>query len=376
MARKANPALIGAFVLGAVVLAVVGLVVFGGGKFFRQTQKLVVYFDESVKGLAIGAPVMFTGVKVGSVTDIKVVVDREQNRRMIPVFFEIEADRFTESTGTKFRFTRREEEAAQRLIEQGLRAQLEMQSLVTGQLSIQLEFHPDTPIRLVGLTKGLLEMPSIPSSTERLTRAIDNLPLDKIASAALNALQGIEGVVNDPNLKQTLATLRETVASTKHLVERVDAKVDPLLGDVQKLARSVDGQIAPLAATVDKTLEAAREAVKDVQALVRHVDADVVPAAKDTLQDTRALVKNVDGRVAPLVANLEKTLAAAASALEDAQRVMATVDETVAEGSPLQSELLITLRDLGAAARAVRGLSDYVERHPESLVFGKNGGGR
>jgi MlaD protein len=80
MARKPNPALLGAFVVGAVILAVLGLVIFGGGKFFRSTQSWVAYFDESIKGLAVGAPVTFRGVKVGSVTDVKVVVDPKSGR--------------------------------------------------------------------------------------------------------------------------------------------------------------------------------------------------------------------------------------------------------------------------------------------------------
>ncbi len=360
MARKASPALIGAFVLGAVVLAVVGLVVFGGGKFFRQTQTWVVYFDESVKGLAIGAPVMFKGVKVGAVTDVKVVVDREEQRLMIPVFFEIEADRFTESSGTRFRFGR-DEQAAGRLIARGLRAQLELQSLVTGQLVIQLEFHPDTPIRLLGLTKDVPEMPSIPSSGERLTKAIDNLPLDQIASTALSALHGIDGLVNGPEIKETLASLRAAVASAQQLV-----------GDVQKLARNVDGQIGPLASGIDKTLEAGRETLKDVQALVRRVDGDVVPAAKDALQDARALVRNVDGHVAPLMATIDRTLVAAATTLDEAQRVLGAVDYTISDGSPLQHELMLALRDVAAAARSLRTLGDYIDRHPEALVFGKS----
>ena len=81
MARKPNPALLGAFVVGAVILAVVGLVIFGGGKFFRSTQSWVAYFDESIKGLAVGAPVTFRGVKVGAVTDVKVVVDPKSGRK-------------------------------------------------------------------------------------------------------------------------------------------------------------------------------------------------------------------------------------------------------------------------------------------------------
>lgn len=95
MAKRANPALIGGFVVGAVTLAVVGLVLFGGGKFFRQTRTLVAYFEESVKGVSIGAPVTFQGVKVGAVTDVKVVIDPKTLTITTPVFFEIDAARLT-----------------------------------------------------------------------------------------------------------------------------------------------------------------------------------------------------------------------------------------------------------------------------------------
>src|SRR5215831_9717542 len=133
MARKAKPALIGAFVLGAIVLAVVGLIIFGGGKFFTQRQVFVAYFDESVNGLTIGAPVTFNGVKIGSVTDIKVVVDRDEVKGWTPVFFEVEADRFEDRAGHRIKF----EPGApilKHLIDRGMRAQLETQSFVTGQL--------------------------------------------------------------------------------------------------------------------------------------------------------------------------------------------------------------------------------------------------
>src|SRR5512139_828839 len=101
MARKANPAMIGGFVLGALVLAVAALVLLGGGRLFQHRQFWEAYFDESIKGLAIGAPVTFRGVKVGSVTDIKVVVDRGAKAVRIPVIFQLEADRFTDSQGAE-----------------------------------------------------------------------------------------------------------------------------------------------------------------------------------------------------------------------------------------------------------------------------------
>ena len=352
MARKASPTLIGAFVLGAVVLAVAGLIVLGGGKLFRQKQSWVANFDESIKGLAVGAPVMFKGVKVGAVTRIEVVVHRKADAITTPVYFDIEAWRFTEATGTRFRF---EKEAAgtKHLIEAGLRAQLELQSLVTGQLAIQLDFHPQSPVRLAGVAPGEQEMPTVPSSGERISRTLDKLPVDQIAASALSVIEGLERLVNNPDLAKTLAALPGTVGSVEETVRRVGLNADRALADVGTLARSIDSQVGPLASELDTTLGASREALRDVQTLVR----------------------NVDGQVGPLVTSLEKTLDSASAAMTDAQKVLAAVDDTVADGSPLRGELMIVLRDLAAAARSLRTLSDYVEMHPESLVFGKRPAG-
>src|SRR3989442_7853685 len=159
MARRANPALIGAFVVGALTLAVSGLVVFGGGRVFRNTKPLVAYFEESVKGLSIGAPVTFQGAKVGSVTDVRVVVDPETLTISTPVFCEVDAARLTEVGGGPLAL-RADTTRTKELIKRGLRAQLEMQSLVTGQVGIALAFRPDTPLRLTGLTPDYLEMPT------------------------------------------------------------------------------------------------------------------------------------------------------------------------------------------------------------------------
>jgi paraquat-inducible protein B len=376
MARKASPTLIGAFVLGAVVLTVVGLVLLGGGKLFRQRQPWVAHFDESIKGLAIGAPVLLNGVKVGAVTDIKIVIDQKTSTVRTPVYFEMEAERFTDATGARFRF---EKEAAgtRRLIEHGLRAQLELSSLVTGQLAIQLDFYPGAPMQLVGVGPGEQEMPTVPSTTERLARTLEKLPLDRIAAAAQSALAGLERLVNSPDLAKTVESLPGTVASIEELARRVGTNVDGTLKDVRALARNVDGRIGPLAAEIDRTLAAGRETLRDAQTLVRQLDGEVVPAVKGTVDDARTLVRSVDGRIGPLVASVDAALATAVKALEETRATMGTVGETVADGSPLQDEVLVLIRDLSAAARSVRALSEYVEMHPESLVFGKNSkGGR
>lgn len=335
MAKKANPALIGVFVLGAIALGVAGLVVFGGGKFFRQTQAWVAYFgDESVKGLSIGSPVTFQGVKVGTVTDIRVVVDPKTLTIRTPVFFEIEAHRFTDAAGGEIKF-RKGAPAARILIERGLRAQLETQSFVTGQLGVALDLHPGTPVSLVGLTPHLSEMPTIPSSAEKIAKTLENLPIDEITQSALKAIQGVDRLVNAPELNETIRSLSAAARDLRELAQHMDAEVRPLVTEVAK--------------TLDVT--------------------------RDTLKDTQKLVRDVSGQVGPTAASVEKTLTAAQAALEGAQQALGAVNETVNETAPLQYELTGALRELSAAVRSIRTLSDYLERHPDALLFGKGAAG-
>ena len=93
MSKKANPALIGGFVVGAAVLAVAGIAFFGGGKLFAEQLTFVSYFEGSLKGLQVGAPVTFRGVRIGAVSDIVVRYNSDDQSVRIVVYFQIERDR-------------------------------------------------------------------------------------------------------------------------------------------------------------------------------------------------------------------------------------------------------------------------------------------
>src|SRR5512139_3150779 len=228
MARKANPAMIGGFVLGAIALAVAGLVVVGGGKFFQHRQSWEAYFDESIKGLAVGDPVTFRGVKVGSVTDIRVLVNKDVTPERVttdvmrtPVFFEISADRIADTAGHEIRF---EKEAAgiKHLFDFGLRAQLELQSLVTGQLGINLDFHPGAPMKLTGLSLKYPEFPTIPSTMAALGQSLDDLNLNEVAQDIRQTVKGIERLVNSPEVKQIFVSANATLARVDTLAANAD----------------------------------------------------------------------------------------------------------------------------------------------------------
>ena len=143
MSKKASPTVIGAFVVGAMALVVVGILYFGSGQFMKKKDVFILYFKDSVKGLQIGAPVKYKGVRIGSVTDIKLRFNRETYSFYIPVIIETDPDRIEDFGGDaediRIYEETSDEEIIEQMIEKGLRAQLQMQSLVTGLLFVQFE---------------------------------------------------------------------------------------------------------------------------------------------------------------------------------------------------------------------------------------------
>ena len=148
MNKKISPAVIGAFVLGAMVLIVAAILVFGSGQLFRRTKDFVLYFDNSVNGLRVGAPVKLKGVTIGSVLDIRLQLEKGAQVDKIPVIIEIDLEKLT-SKGATAAAAVNPEGLHNLIVGRGLRGQLEMESLVTGLLYVALDFFPGTPINLV-----------------------------------------------------------------------------------------------------------------------------------------------------------------------------------------------------------------------------------
>ena len=366
MARKGNPALIGAFVLGAIVLTVAAVAVLGGGKLFRQSQVVVAYFQGSLKGLAIGAPVTFNGVKVGAVTDIRVIVDDPKGTVRTPVFFEVDGRRLVDASGTPIRL-RKDAAGLARLTERGLRAQLELQSLVTGQLQIALNFHPGSPLTLTNLSPEYLEVPTIPSQMERLTQTIENLPLVELVADVRRTLASIDALVNAPEILAAVRGVTRTLATTDRLVERVAAEVAPIMANVEVVARNAEGTLAEVRQVITRLGPALEAAVAQYQKLATTVDAQVEPLGT-------AIVK-VATTADLALAQAHQTLAQASQTLTQAHVTLKSVDTAIDADSPLRYDVARALHEVQLAARSLRGLTDYLEQHPEAVVSGKRADG-
>jgi paraquat-inducible protein B len=332
MAKQANRMMIGGFVVAALLILAASLVVFGSGKFFKETEEFVMYFDGSIKGLNAGAPVLFQGVQIGAVKSITLLAVADQQTVNKQVVVEFEPDKFVYEAGLQ---REKPEKSLPRLIDIGLRAVLSTQSLITGQLMIEVDFFPDTPVNLKNIDEDLLEIPTIPSTTERLAQILQKLDLKAMQESLENTLAGIDRFVNNPELGASVGSLNETLASLRQLVQKLDGKIDAL-------ADNMGG------------------AVDDARLLVNNVNRQMDALAKTTnttVKDFGRLARDSNARLGSVTKSMDKTLT--------------STREVVSEDAPLVVELQTTLREISEMARAFRQLADYLERHPEALIQGK-----
>jgi len=320
MSKQANKTVIGIFVVGAIALVVIAIVVLGSGKFFKQTLRAVCYFEGSVGGLNIGAPVVFKGVKIGSVTDVILRGDSTKLTFTIPVYIEMEPDRF-EVIGARPRQLGQNLKA---FIDRGLRASLEMQSIVTGQLQVGLDFKPDKPAKFVGADTKTPEIPTVPTPMQELAKKIEKLPIDEIFDKLSSTLSKIDKLVSSPEIAEAIRSTNLAVA------------------DVRKLVQKVDGQVGPLASNLDETVREARSAVR-----------------------------KIDGQIGTLGESIQRTIESADATLTLAQKAVENIEGGVGEDSTLVYQLNKSLEEINALTRSVRVLADYLERHPESVLWGK-----
>ena len=352
MSKQANKTAIGVFVVGAVVLAVAAIIVFGSGKFFVKRELFVAYFPGSVKGLRVGAPVVFRGVKIGEVTQIRLYSNRKDMTIEIPVIFKVDPDNF-HNIGPQVETN---EQNMDGLIKMGLRAQMEMQSFVTGQQMINIDFYPDTPVRLLGeqgidLGGDIREVPTIQTFQQEIGKTLEEVPIGELVESLKNSMKGIEGFVTSEEFGKSLHYFKQTLKEARDLVSHVDVKIDPLFADVERT-------------------------LKNAQEMLRNVDSQVDPLAgsiKQTSDDARKLVNNVNQRVRPIQVDLAKTTKSLRAALATAENSLEEVDGMMSENSEFRYQIDIFLREITLMARSLRSFAAYLERNPDALIRGKVG---
>lgn len=351
MSKPVNKTLIGAFVVGALVLVVAAVMVLGSGTLFKKVEKFVLYFDGTVKGLDKGAPVVFQGVKIGAVTDIYMIADPLTLTTWIPVIVQIDTQGIKLTHGKP-----RLQEDIALLIKRGLRAKLDIQSPVTAKLMIQLGMYPGTPAKLMNTTKDLKgglpdlpQIPTLPSTFEKFFLALQELNLKDLMEKFNGIMDGLDEIISSPETRQLPRLLKNVLAGAGSLVDSVNEQVKPLAGG-------------------------AKGAIKDYRALAVTANGKIEALTVDlnqTLTYVNSLVKGLDDKVDKLKPDVEKALETLQAVLERLKGFVGNLNLVTNPDSPTIYDLQITLKEVSNASRAVRSLADYLTRNPDALLRGR-----
>ncbi|MCU7811107.1 MAG: MCE family protein [Candidatus Thiodiazotropha sp. (ex Notomyrtea botanica)] len=332
---KVNPGLIGAFVLGAILLGLGAVFYLSSNGFSSQSTKYILYFESDIKGLQVGSPVNFRGVKIGQVESMSIAYQSQTKQFTIPIIISIESQKVgidgVEREGHGLF-------QLDGLIQQGLRARLNLQSLVTGKLEIELDFDPKSEVRLIGRDDDYPEIPTVQSNLEKIASAIEELPLKRITRRVSEILDSIDKVLAKGEIPKMVETF---VLMTERL---------------ESITRQLESE-------TPKLLSSSQETVDETRVLIR----ELTGAARET----RLLIQSSEKKLDAAFSSWDVTLASGEATFNQVRQVAGSADSLIRQDSPLVNEMSAALRELGAAARSIRVMSEYLERHPEALLRGK-----
>jgi len=331
MSKPVNPYSIGAFLVGSLVLIISAILVFGSGQLLKNKSQYVIYFDSALNGLNVGAPVKLQGVQIGMVKEISIELDQNATRISKPVIIEIDSEKVLDFGGHPLKVAsslEQRQKNAQQLINAGIKAQLQTQSILTGLLYVELNFYRNEPLNLTGLNyKDLPELPAVPSTADQIKNTADEiitkfrqLPIEDIVKDLAATLKEIREIAVSDELKKNRAVLAKTLDETEKLVASLNQNLTPLLINM-----------------------------------------------RGTVVDTRVMVQEFTHEMRPVLLSTEKTLNTATDVLEESKQSLASVEALAASDAPLWQSLE-SLRD---AANSTKTLTDYLERHPDSIIYGK-----
>jgi paraquat-inducible protein B len=319
MSDKPQAVAIGAFIIGALVIAIGALIFISGSGLFSDRDKVVMVFDGSVKGLSLGAPVALRGVQIGQVTDISIILDTDS----IDIIMVVEAE--LKGGTIQTRGSNTENDYTNDLIARGMRAQLNTQSLLTGLLYIQLDFHSDQEIRLADIESNYTQIPTIPTDLERITREIASIDIPAMAEHLQSIAEGLSAFIGSESFRQIPTDVQEALQA------------------VEELSDSLKTQVATSGPLLDKVLGQASTTVD-----IANTELPKIALAAQTS-----------------LAELNQAIASFESAMDG-------IDNIVSPDSAVSYQLNEALSELAGASRAIKLLAKTLEEQPNALLRGRS----
>lgn len=318
MSNKPNTVAIGAFIIGAALIVISALIFIGGSGWGGDKSKIVMVFDGSVKGLSVGAPVALRGVQIGQVTDIHLIFDTDTIDVTMMVEAEIDGGNF-ETRGSA------EGYLGDEMISRGLRAQLNSQSLLTGLLYIQLDFHPSSELNLADIDSDYSQIPTIPTDLQRITRELESLDFAGIAKNVESIARNLNSFVATSEFQQLPSDLHNTLAAFDSLTKQLNNTL------------KVSG-----------------------------------PKLETLLEESAVTVNTLGSEVPKISTAAIRTLKVLDTAMAAFEQTMVEIDSLVSDDSATTYALNKALREIYLAAKELQLLAKTLEEHPEALLRGKS----
>ncbi len=318
MSKRVSPAVIGAFVVASFAILVVALIVVGSGRMFTRPIRFICMFQGNLNGLKIGAPVKVRGVQIGTVAAIELRLLPSQGTirpgirgLRLPVIIDVDRSQLLARGGTGAAL---DKTGFDDMIKMGMRAQLNTESLLTGLLYIDLDLHPNTPIKYVLEPGGpYREIPTVQTDLaqlqERLTQALDKfekIDFQALVTSITDAANSIKTLTGSPELKATLESLKGTVANLNQAVT-----------------------------------------------------------------SARNLLNSANSKVGPLVTDIRESSDEANKTMKETRAALVSLQQTLDPGSPLAVHLNQTLDSLTETSRSLGEFTDYLQRNPGALIRGR-----
>ena len=290
MSEKPHTVAIGAFVMGALLIALsIALFLLGSG--FGRNEKVVMVFDGSVKGLNVGAPLALRGVTVGKVTDVEVLLDTNN----IDFLMVVEADLMRDNI--HFR-GKESDDLREELLRRGLRAQLNTQSLLTGLLYIEMDFHPGSELKLADIDSSYFQFPTVPTDLQRIARKLQDIDPSKLIDDLNNIAKDINSLVSSAEFQGLPASLTRTLDSMTRLSEQLQQqvassgpKLDTVLDEAATTVASANTELPKLSALVQSNLEVLDDAIVAFEQMMSSVDGVVSSDSETIYRLNKALLE-------------------------------------------------------------------------------------